>query len=572
MAKKVIEAIIYARQSSGSDDQSDSVDTQIENCKKLCASRGYFVLAVCRDLNTSGRTYPLGGRALAENDQAFQEWYNQQSRSRKYRAGLDMALTMLAPTRVLVVDDLTRIYRGLKNSYLGNYIKQQLLAAHAQVETVKSGVFDPMSFDDELIETVQSHVNDQQIQIGKLKSIEVRRRLRDEGILACSARALGLIYLGKHQYQIDDRYREAIRYLYNQVVANVTYSQITREMNEKYKDLFSKHFYESNFYHMASQPLYAGYMRNSLNEVIQCQGLVGEPAISYELWLKVQEMMEKKRRTPLRGVRGDRVLIFSRKMVCGYCGSSMVVIRDDESVAYFCKGGVNLERNKDCVSARARISETKSKFYTGLQHALAPLLVLAQYQLCLEESGYAQYRNKYQAIKEKLLGMRERLNNLTQYYMNGETDKEVFECAQRKANADMRKMETELCELQEHLATDYKQKKLNDPFWGNFFDIMENRLPDGKYKELFDRVVDKIVCFKDYVTVCTRFGNFNLDRYVAAKGRSFPIYTWEIKQDDNEVPKDITKCKLEVTYLYADNRKKKVKIDFPVLKISEASI
>jgi len=572
MAKKVIEAIIYARQSSGSDDQSDSVDTQVANCKRLCAERGYHVLAICKDLNTSGRTYPLGGRSIAENDQAFLEWYKQQSRTRKYRAGLDMALTMLAPSRVLVVDDLTRIYRGLKNSYLGNYIKQQLLATHTQVETVKSGIFDPMSFNDELIETVQSHVNDQQIQIGKQKSIEVRRRLRDEGILACSARALGLIYLGKHQYKIDDRYREAIQHLYHQVVAHVTYSQITREMNEKYKNLFSKHFYESNFYHMATQPLYAGYMHNSQREVIKCQGLVGKPAISYELWLKVQEVLENKRRNPLRGVRGERVLIFSHKMFCGYCGSSMVVIRDDDSVAYFCKGGANLERNKDCVSARARVSDTKSKDYTGLQHALAPLLVLAQYQLCLEESGYAQYRNKYQALKEKLLGMRERLNILTQYYLNGETDKEVFNCAQRKATENIRKMEAELCELQEHLATDYKQQKLNDPFWGNFFDIMENRLPDGKYKELFDKVVEKIVCFRDYVSVYTKFGNFSLDRYVGNKGRSFPYYTWDIKQDDNEIPKDVTKCKLEVTYLYADNRKKKVKIDFPVLKISEASI
>jgi len=572
MTKKAIEAIIYARQSSGSDDQSDSVDTQIANCKRLCAERGYSVRVVCKDLNTSGRTYPTSGRMIAENDQAFLDWFRQQSRTRKYRDGLDMALTLLSSSRILIVDDLTRIYRGLKNSYLGNYIKQQLLAAHTQVETVKSGCFDPMSFNDELIETVQSHVNDQQIQIGKQKSIEVRRRLRDEGILACSARALGLIYIGKHQYQIDDRYREAIQHLYRQVAAHVTYSQITREMNEKYKNLFSKHFYESNFYHMATQPLYAGYMRNSQNEVIQCKGLVGEPAVSYELWLKVQEVLENKRRAPLRGVRGDRVLIFSQKMFCGYCGASMVVIRDNESVAYFCKGGTNLERDKDCVSARARISDTKSSAYTGLQHALAPLLVLAQYQLCLEESGYAKYRSKYKTIKEKLLGMRERLDTLTQYFMNGETDKEVFERAQRKATADMRKMEAELCELQEHLTTDYKQQKLNDPFWGNFADIMENRLPDGKYKELFDKVVDRIVCFRDYVTVQTRFGNFNLDRFVAAKGRSFPYYTWEIIQDDSEIPKDITRCKLEVTYQYADNRTKKVKIEFPVLKISEASV
>ena len=72
MAKKKISAIIYARQSSGSDEQSDSVDTQEANCMEYCKRMGYEVKLVAHDLNTSGRTYPISGASVAEQDLAFQ--------------------------------------------------------------------------------------------------------------------------------------------------------------------------------------------------------------------------------------------------------------------------------------------------------------------------------------------------------------------------------------------------------------------------------------------------------------------------------------------------------------------
>ncbi|MCQ2397572.1 MAG: recombinase family protein, partial [Lentisphaeria bacterium] len=226
MAKKKISAIIYARQSSGSDEQSDSVDTQEANCMEYCKRMGYEVKLVAHDLNTSGRTYPISGASVAEQDLAFQEWFKAQSKIKKYREGLDMALSFLGQGDVLVVDELTRIYRGIKNSYLGNYIKQMFIKNNVMVETVKAGRFDPRSFNDELIETVQSHVNDQQIRLGKQKSIEVRRRLTDDGVLSGGLRAVGLEYLGKHQYRIKDGYAEIINYVFTQILAYVPYSAI----------------------------------------------------------------------------------------------------------------------------------------------------------------------------------------------------------------------------------------------------------------------------------------------------------------------------------------------------------
>ena len=59
-----MKALIYARQSSGKDDFSESVETQIANCKKLAAKEKLEVIGVYKDLNTSGETYPVGRRKL----------------------------------------------------------------------------------------------------------------------------------------------------------------------------------------------------------------------------------------------------------------------------------------------------------------------------------------------------------------------------------------------------------------------------------------------------------------------------------------------------------------------------
>jgi len=563
--KKTISAIIYARQSSGSDEQSDSVDTQVANCEEYCRDKGYKVKLVARDLNTSGRTYPISGASIAEQDIAFQEWFKTQSRIKKYREGLDVALTFLAQGDVLVVDELTRIYRGIKNSYLGNYIKQLLIRNNVMVETVKAGRFDPRSFNDELLETVQSHVNDQQISLGKQKSIEVRRRLTDEGVLACAARAVGLEYLGKHQYRIIDEYREVIQYVFEQITQYTPYSTIIRQVNSLFGDRFGKHFYESNFYHMAHQPLYCGYMHNTKGIAIKCQGLVGEPAVTYELWAKVQEILDRKRKVPTRA--RFRVLPFSGKLYCGKCGSKMVVVVDGKVLAYHCNGGTNLQGDKMCSRSRVRISDAHSDDYTGLRMAIAPLLVLGQYDLCLTAAGYAEDRKKMEKLKQEYQELQQKATTITNLYLKGGMAQIAYENAQNQVKARNKEYEQEMKKLQMHMSTDYKKKMLEDPFWGKFDQILEGKLDDVQYKELADLVINKITCYEEYIQVDTKYGCFKLDRLITTKARSFPRFTYNVVTDNHEQPKDITKCRLVVTYKYNDDRIKKLCINFPVMKV-----
>ena len=565
MAKKKISAIIYARQSSGSDEQSDSVDTQEANCMEYCKRMGYEVKLVAHDLNTSGRTYPISGASVAEQDLAFQEWFKAQSKIKKYREGLDMALSFLGQGDVLVVDELTRIYRGIKNSYLGNYIKQMFIKNNVMVETVKAGRFDPRSFNDELIETVQSHVNDQQIRLGKQKSIEVRRRLTDDGVLSGGLRAVGLEYLGKHQYRIKDGYAEIINYVFTQILAYVPYSAIMRNVNSLYNGKFGKHFYESNFYHMARQPLYCGYMRDTKGIAIKCKGLVGAPAISFEQWKKVQEILDAKRGMPCRA--RFRVLPFSGKLYCGHCGSRMVVVADKDVISYYCKSGTNLEKNEACAHTRVRVSDASGKSFNGLRKALAPLLVLGQYDLCLAEAGYAEDRRKMEKLKVEYQELQVRSGTITDMYLKGSMAQMAYENAQMQVRAKNKALELEMKSLQMRMTTDYRKKMLEDPFWGKFDKILAGELSDAQYKELVDVVIRRITCYENHVEVETKYGNLRLDRLITAKSRSFPKFTYKIKTDNKETPKDITKCRLEITYLYNDNRSRKLCINFPIMKI-----
>ena len=80
-------------------------------------------------------------------------------------------------------------------------------------------------------------------------------------------------------------------------------------------------------------------------------------------------------------------------------------------------------------------------------------------------------------------------------------------------------------------------------------------------------VIRKITCFEKYVEIETKYGTFTLDRLITAKYRSFPKFTYKIETDNKETPKDITKCRLEITYLYSDDRSRKLCINFPIMKI-----
>ncbi len=68
-----VNAVIYARQSSGKEEESESIAMQIEKCMELARKRKIEVIATYNDANASGRLYPSGAESMADQDSVFQE-------------------------------------------------------------------------------------------------------------------------------------------------------------------------------------------------------------------------------------------------------------------------------------------------------------------------------------------------------------------------------------------------------------------------------------------------------------------------------------------------------------------
>ena len=107
-----MKALIYARQSSGKDDLSESVEAQIANCRKLAEKEKLEVVGVFRDLNTSGETYPVGAESIAQLDKAYQQWVMTQSTKKSFRAGLGEAISLFPEIDVLLVNEVSSSARS----------------------------------------------------------------------------------------------------------------------------------------------------------------------------------------------------------------------------------------------------------------------------------------------------------------------------------------------------------------------------------------------------------------------------------------------------------------------------
>lgn len=160
---------IYGRQSSGDNERSISVDKQVENCKEFAKVHKLVLTKIFTDLNTSGRLYWRGAESIASIDQVYQNWIKETKKKKIYRDGLGDLFAELNKGDVLIVDDLTRLYRPLTNSFLESALTQYLLNKEIKLFTVKNGEVDLNKFNDELITALQNRINTNQLEIQRTK-------------------------------------------------------------------------------------------------------------------------------------------------------------------------------------------------------------------------------------------------------------------------------------------------------------------------------------------------------------------------------------------------------------------
>lgn len=108
---------IYVRQSSQKTDRSVSCEKQVENCELFAQSNSLKVDAIFKDVDVSGRLFPIQFKQLAEIDFVYKSFLKETKKENQWRDGLGKLFDKLKNGDIIIVDDLSRFYRPLTNSY-----------------------------------------------------------------------------------------------------------------------------------------------------------------------------------------------------------------------------------------------------------------------------------------------------------------------------------------------------------------------------------------------------------------------------------------------------------------------
>ena len=373
-------AVIYARQSSGDEEDSASIEVQINTCKDYAKKQGWEV-EVFSDSNTSGKTYPdlPDAVVLSQSDVVYQRWYTEiGSRRNVYRKGLAGALNALAKADVLLFYDFTRLMRPLTDSFLESFLKQKIITAGVKVISINEGELNLASFGTSLITSIQSRINDQQIAITREKSLAGLKRNRDAGFRYSGSDFLGFKNAGKQKVVAVPEELEQVKFIIGKVNEGFGIQMICRMFNKKFTNRGHNFWYE-DIKKICNRLEYSGKCLNSKGEIIDSQ--VFPEVIPLAELLKARERINNGRKLVIRDKREVHPL--SGLVYCGLCGEKLKIAKtkgfaeDKDRFIFFYTHQhyhLNTGLKKDCVQTNTRLRYTAEN-KSGLEEIVLPLLL-----------------------------------------------------------------------------------------------------------------------------------------------------------------------------------------------------
>lgn len=538
-------AIIYCRQSSGDETLSESVELQKEKCRELAKKEKLTVVGEFEDLNTSGKTYPEGAEPVANMDIAFQTWFKEQTGHKMFRSGFGEAIQALNKVDYIICYDITRLYRPISGSFLESYVNQLLIVNDVKIMTVNNGVLDVGTFNDSLITALQNRINHEHIATCRRKSMAAFRKLRDSGYNCNGGKAFGLIYKGKFELEVDPEKAKVIRFVYREIANYRPYNEIIRYVNSRWPHCFKKCCYESNLYHIAANPIYAGYMYNSQKELIKNVQMNGKEIISFDEWKNVQDLMAKKRRNPPKAKY--RWLPFSGLLYDGYTESKLVVSKNRTQIIYF-PNITNLKANVK--TGGVVLFQADKKDYSGIYEAINPILLLVfrhKVEEYFRQEQNAKLVEQYKIEIENMAAKEQPLFDMFSRGVIGEDQLERMLVNHKKRRTELQKL---IAEGSSYKPVD-RDKMMYDQ-WTSFCTLINRELPNEVYEKYLKEVIKRIVVFEDRVIIHTVYGEVPLERYIRGNKKHFPKYDIDI--DEVESPQfskfDFRDTKITIKYLY----------------------
>ena len=500
-----MKCVIYARQSAGSDDYSESVENQKQRCLELAQKEGIEVIGTYTDLNTSGKTYPSGSEDIASLDIAFQKWYKEQTTKKMYREGLGQVINSLMDIDYILCYDITRLYRPVTGSFLESHINQLLVIHNVKVMTVNNGIIDLGNFSDSLVMALQNRINHEQIAIQRKKAKEAFKNLKNEGKLKVGlSRMYGFRSTGRsREVEVIPREAEMVKDCYRTFLETDSVLTTTRLMNEKYKDLFPEPIESLNFRRILERPTYCGYMYNSEGELIKNHQVDGMEFISFSDWKEVKNRLDKRKFIYPRAKKGWYPL--SGLVYCGVCGTKMKIQKSRTDHFYCCKKHT-LSGESPCHSS---IHSTKENEYgLGLIEVIYPILSLAainRLELSLKKE---ESLKEVQNLELQLSNLIEKETKITEMYMNGMMNEVTFENSLKTIKKKKEELEIKIIQI--------KQVFDGDSNFEKHLELLKNvthrNLSHTDFESLLNEVVKRINITHEDVEIITIYGSVKIPR------------------------------------------------------------
>lgn len=335
-------AIIYARQSFGQEQDSTSIEVQLDKCREYAKAHGINIICDFTDANTSSELYPLcpEGIEAARIDRGFQRWQKAQRTAgrKQYKQGLGEAFQRIAEGGVthLLVYTRNRLGRTADGSYLDRFLTNFLLEHHVALVCVQDGTV--LDFNDDFMSLVMS-IKDTLDYKGLKEKAKASMASIDRRINGYRkwSNAFGVV-MKNGEVTFDPAHAEAIKYAFTQLVSGASYSAILKGLNSTYRALFGgKQCYQSTLTNLLKNPVYCGYMTNR-EGVLDRATNIPSPVISYSVWQQAQQVMAgKKINCGKYNVAGEQKhwLPLSGYLRCD-CGRRMQMRCERGKVVYEC--------------------------------------------------------------------------------------------------------------------------------------------------------------------------------------------------------------------------------------------
>lgn len=544
------QAVIYCRQSSGSEKESLSIEVQEQNCRKLCKDAGIEVLAVFHDYNTSGEIYPAGKEAEkeAESDKKYQAWRKEQkARKKDFRIGLGKALELLPKVDFFVVNEITRLYRpvGRLEAFINDLFEEH----NVVIKQVQGGDVDFTDTNHTIINYIQNKILFKDVQKKRQNSLNSLKAKREKGEL-CSCKAFGAIYsTSDKSITFDAEKAGIVAYVFESIAKHIPYNQITFHVNENYKHLFDgkngngKCFYQSNLYNISRNMIYSGYVETATEEELEAgisrpvrSSQVAEPIITYALFAKVQKIMKRNRENSGKAklnVAGEQKnwLPLSGYFYCANCGAKLVSGIDKGSVFYYCKTGM-LKKDKNCTGSRivTEFAEDHKFFgnFTVMKYveSLLPIALIKRFE---ELKAEASTKIDIDALKLKITNLENACKEAFQSRKEGLISSEIFKSMVSGAGFEIKELEEQLriAESDSFDSIESEKREITDYLTKIHYSNYDLKQDKNVFADLLQRTIEKMVVSADSIQFFTIYGSFEVKRTLYKRVRMLDaIYTY----------------------------------------------